>query len=370
MEPEAEKNIARVYLGHRENGFSIGASVRRSIRRYMIMPLVFVVLLILYSSVEEPRLKGWLVFALGLALGGFVRDFGWLLRIKQTWPFTEKVTDWQKVERMAGRNGGGTGRMREGFILIGILVAVIVVLSLRKKPQSKPPAESAPTPDVQLPYETVLVAGKDAVAECMKLREEGRGRFTPVIMGAPERLTILAEGIELSTTTPEDTLKASQDIDAAAFIHERASQDEEYFSGVEIGEWVDNTSPANSLTGHTDILAGKPLDRVLICKVPTPNSWEVPAYLHYGGWNECPAAEEHVAMLKHWNEKYGAEIITMLGDVLEFTVSRPPSTKDEAMVLAKEQFVYCPDIVYQGVENLSNLAATMKDGGTWYFWWD
>ena len=40
------------------------------------------------------------------------------------------------------------------------------------------------------------------------------------------------------------------------------------------------------------------------------------------------------------------------------------------MALAREQFVYCPDIVYQGTGTLAGLAAALLEGTTWYFWWD
>jgi hypothetical protein len=96
----------------------------------------------------------------------------------------------------------------------------------------------------------------------------------------------------------------------------------------------------------------------------------VPALLGFGGWNSSPAPEEHVALLKYWNEKYGADIITVTNDTIECTVSRPPATREQALELAREQFIYCSDIVYQGTETLSALAASLQRGKTWFFWWD
>jgi hypothetical protein len=58
------------------------------------------------------------------------------------------------------------------------------------------------------------------------------------------------------------------------------------------------------------------------------------------------------------------------GDVIEMTVARPPMTKEAAMELAKEQFLYCPDIVYQGTESVEALAAGLLDARVWFFWWD
>jgi hypothetical protein len=77
-----------------------------------------------------------------------------------------------------------------------------------------------------------------------------------------------------------------------------------------------------------------------------------------------------VALLRFWHDKYGAQIISATDDVIECTVSRPPSTREQAMELAREQFLYCADIVYQGVQTVSNLGAGLLNSKYWYFWWD
>ncbi|MEN3327087.1 MAG: hypothetical protein V7638_1894 [Acidobacteriota bacterium] len=52
------------------------------------------------------------------------------------------------------------------------------------------------------------------------------------------------------------------------------------------------------------------------------------------------------------------------------SVARPASTRDEALALAKQQFIYCSDIVHQGVGSVEALAATLFGATVWYFWWD
>jgi hypothetical protein len=108
----------------------------------------------------------------------------------------------------------------------------------------------------------------------------------------------------------------------------------------------------------------------LVRKIPTGNRFEVPAYLKLGGWNECPASEEHVAVWRFWQAKYGAEILCVTADLIESTVANPPAEKDECYTLAREQFSYCNDIVTQGVGTIDALAATLYKGKSWYFWWD
>jgi hypothetical protein len=60
----------------------------------------------------------------------------------------------------------------------------------------------------------------------------------------------------------------------------------------------------------------------------------------------------------------------MTGEVIEMSVSRPPTSDRAALVPAREQFRYAPDIVQQGVGDVETLAAALKDGHAWYFWWD
>ncbi|HSG35259.1 MAG TPA: DUF4253 domain-containing protein, partial [Sphingomonadaceae bacterium] len=100
------------------------------------------------------------------------------------------------------------------------------------------------------------------------------------------------------------------------------------------------------------------------------HGWEVPAYLRWGGWNACPPPEVHVAALRSWNERYGAELVGISGDALNLRVSSRPQTKEEATELAFEQFYYCADIVDQGVGTIANLAATLEAQDWWFFWWD
>jgi hypothetical protein len=50
----------------------------------------------------------------------------------------------------------------------------------------------------------------------------------------------------------------------------------------------------------------------------------------------------------------------MTGDVLELSVTRPPTSDQAALALAREQFSYSPDIVQRGVNDIETLAASLK----------
>ena len=114
---------------------------------------------------------------------------------------------------------------------------------------------------------------------------------------------------------------------------------------------------------------GKQTVPVVLAEIPVKNPWEVFAYLPFGGWNECPANEEHMAVAKYWFEKYGAVPALMTHDVLEYSLPAPVS-QEKAMEVAWEQFTYCSDIVEQGVGTVGALADGLAKSSCWYFWWD
>jgi hypothetical protein len=119
-----------------------------------------------------------------------------------------------------------------------------------------------------------------------------------------------------------------------------------------------------------DTASNRLLDQVYIVILPVDDVAIVPAHLFWGGWNDNPDSPAHIAVLRDWRERYGAELVVMGPDIIELKVARRPQTEDEARALALVQFAYCPDLVEQGVGSLDALAATLMQSDWWYFWWD
>ena len=118
-------------------------------------------------------------------------------------------------------------------------------------------------------------------------------------------------------------------------------------------------------------MRGKPIkENVIFGLLPVLGPWLAPAYFKIGGVNDCPPTEVHVVLLHYWFERYGARPITVFYDVVECTVERPPTTMEEALNLAREQYIYCPDNVWQGLGSGGNLAKWLLNNHYWYFWWD
>lgn len=216
------------------------------------------------------------------------------------------------------------------------------------------------------PFEIAYCPGEKALEYLTHYRSEGkRAGFTTIMMGGKEDAEMLAEDREFGGASSEDSLATASTIDVDNWLSERAGEYEP-----EIGDWPDQAPTPGSIGVHLEILSGKPKKEVAIVKIPTPRNWEAPAFVGMGGWNECPDAAVITAFAKRWFERYGAEIVSITHDVMEFTITRPPADRDLALTLAREQYLFCSDIVDQGVGEISALAATLLHSNYWYFWWD
>jgi hypothetical protein len=242
----------------------------------------------------------------------------------------------------------------------------------KPKKQVKPSSSKSEAP-TSFPFEIVQVAGSEAIGTLEDLRLQGkREGFTAVLLGGPENVALLSEAIEDNSITPEEVLEQAGNVEVQIWFSDRVKQEPDYYEA-ELGEWPSKLIPNNSLMAHLDLLStrrSRPLKSVCIAKIPIADSWQVPAYLKLGGWNECPLPEHQVAISRYWHELYGADIAAVTKDTIEYLVEAPPVDKESAEKLAREQFIFCTDIVYQGTETIRNLAATLMNAKAWFFWWD
>jgi hypothetical protein len=109
---------------------------------------------------------------------------------------------------------------------------------------------------------------------------------------------------------------------------------------------------------------------VTVGYIPTKNNFEIPAYLKFGGWNECPKPEEHVCIHRYWFNKYSSKIIFVSSHSMDCILEYPPDNADEALKLAHEQYMYCKDIIIQGSGSISSLAGKLLNNPHWHFFWD
>lgn len=93
-----EQVKALILLERRKHGYSIRRVLRSMRRRYFLSIMVCVGLSYMAMS---SQLYWFLGFVVGAYFAMFLRDFGWLSAAKKEWAFTERITDWKKVEAIA-----------------------------------------------------------------------------------------------------------------------------------------------------------------------------------------------------------------------------------------------------------------------------
>ena len=216
------------------------------------------------------------------------------------------------------------------------------------------------------------VPGDQAVEELARIRRGAASRNRQAfLIGNPEEAARLQETI-VSPQELEETRKGIAGLKVKDWLQERRAELEE--DGVEfdddlVGSWAGEIEEKGGLSLHRDFNQ-EPLKKVLIAEAPVSRAWQIPAAVGYGGWNACPETVVHGAMFKRWEEQYGAEILALSSDTIECEVSRPPHTQEQAMALAWEQYLFCEDIVTQGVGSISALGGTLLNSPYWFFWWD
>ncbi|MBS0473131.1 MAG: DUF4253 domain-containing protein [Proteobacteria bacterium] len=312
---------------------------------------------------------------------------------------------------------------RRSFTVGGLISVVLAAFGWQAKAEDEPDYKRRAREDAEagrkhFPFELVEVRSDQALSKWKDLKSAGRGM--PVILGGddaglrnlfepfgpdadkfwprPPLAEVLASAAQIRWPDDFAAKRKADEVAAEAGLrkdleknpdmalptifltdgegHSHTLSREETLAKLldtphepEIGTWPAQPEGSPGLTVAYD-LNGTPLPKVYIALIPTDDWTTIPAYLRWGEWNECPAPEYHVAALRSWRDRYGVELVGMGFDTLNLTVTRPPDTRDAALALAKEQYIYCADIIDQGVETYSNLAAALLSSDWWFFWWD
>lgn len=230
---------------------------------------------------------------------------------------------------------------------------------------------------LKCPYE--FIEGGKQPSEIMErylaLRKEGmENGFTPIIIPLEEYIdrNMMFENDNVEEFYNKIT--SAEPIDAEQWFVETAESDKEFYSVNENPEKIAELIKEKGIPESHYFIGfinyrKKYTYPVMIVKIPEKEPWKVFAYIPFGGWNDCPTNEEIMYISKYWFEKYGAVPAVISSDTLEF-FAQPIENPEEAHKLANEMFVFCTDIVFQGVEYVGILEEMIKTSTTWYFWWD
>ncbi|MEU6167400.1 DUF4253 domain-containing protein [Streptomyces tanashiensis] len=104
-------------------------------------------------------------------------------------------------------------------------------------------------------------------------------------------------------------------------------------------------------------------------------SADIPAVIGWGGpLNHENDVARLCAVLRSWEDRFGARVVALTFDQLVVSVAAPPRTLEEAEAVAAERFAFCPDNITQGSCATATLRAyaekALLDAPVWTFWWD
>lgn len=219
----------------------------------------------------------------------------------------------------------------------------------------------------------IAVGGEKAPLAWLTFRAQyDNTTLWPVIIGDEDAVKTMDPATNAdSTSSPRESLSLAGKVDPADWFAARCKENaEDERGGFPEADWPAAAELCPGFFATRDALSNRPHQQVYLALVQTKDFTKVPAILRFGDWNACPRPEIHVALLRYWRDKYGAELVSLAGDILECRVSKRPQTREEALTLAKEQYAYCSDIVDQGVGSIQALAASLQISDFWYFWWD
>lgn len=123
---------------------------------------------------------------------------------------------------------------------------------------------------------------------------------------------------------------------------------------------------ADALRGGRDAMVEEPH----LALVPARRSADIPAAIGWSG----PANHEGdtgrlCAVLRSWEDRFGARVVALGPDCLVVSVAAPPATAEDAEAVAAEHFAFCPDTAVEEGP-LRGYAKDLVGSPTWSFWWD
>jgi hypothetical protein len=108
---------------------------------------------------------------------------------------------------------------------------------------------------------------------------------------------------------------------------------------------------------------------VWLALVPTDAAWKAVAWMPLltQTGEATPSLAQLTAVSRRWEERFGARVMVVRPATVEWVVSRPPASTEEAIAAAQEHFTFTPeaddsDVLEERAEQLMHEF--------WYAWWD
>lgn len=255
--------------------------------------------------------------------------------------------------------------------LLLVLVGAVFVVLMRSGRRARTRAQRPQVQAVELhasweqelqklgfPYERVPAEQAEAAYEAARTKGQSED-FTPLIVTpdsaipnlSHEQLMTEAQRILAAARPAEEffaRLRAKSFTRDNAWERVRAEAEEFALATPESAP----PHVGNRMEILTDMRGTKPpfprVREAAVVRIPTPRSWEIPAFMGFCGGAAGPAPEEMVAVARSWHERYGADICAMGKPhfiALEFRIGRPPADQPAALTFMREQMEFCAGLM-------------------------
>lgn len=147
-------------------------------------------------------------------------------------------------------------------------------------------------------------------------------------------------------------------------------------NGVPRGPWpglAPATPPGDDpdQTVREHVLARYAGDDVLLGLVPAARGADALTRMGWSGpCNHTDHPQEISAVVRSWEDRFGARVMSVGFGTLDLSVAAPPTTLDQAIDIAVEHHAFCPDNISQGCGDFLQYAESLVGAVRWSFWWD
>ncbi len=107
----------------------------------------------------------------------------------------------------------------------------------------------------------------------------------------------------------------------------------------------------------------------LVCLVPVDETWKIPAFFKFGGWDMCPTSVVHTAFLKKLHEKYGAEVVALGINSLTIELASAAPAND-IKLLARDLSLYSLALPCQSAVNWEGFERALQGTTVFTFNWE
>ncbi|WP_171064564.1 DUF4253 domain-containing protein [Actinomadura soli] len=108
------------------------------------------------------------------------------------------------------------------------------------------------------------------------------------------------------------------------------------------------------------------LDDCHLVLAPVGRSADVPIVI---GWQAETSLDRLCALLRSWEDRFGARVVVLQGSRMWVSVARPPVTTEHAAHIALEHFLTGTDTMREFTP-FADYAAGLVGNHVWEFWWD